>query len=59
MEIPTRFLKCIMLATPEDETAVAMSSASLTDAVAVAMEQTGGQHHAFTTETFLKNGDCC
>jgi hypothetical protein len=36
-----RFLKCIMLATPEDELAGTMSFASLTDAVTVAMESGG------------------
>jgi hypothetical protein len=32
--------------------------ARLTDAVALAMEQWGTQHHVFIVETFLKNGYC-
>jgi hypothetical protein len=48
-----------MFATPEDEMAEIISFASLTDAVAVAMEQWSAQHHAYIVKTFLINGDCC
>jgi hypothetical protein len=34
-----------------------MSFASLTDAVAVAMDQWKAQYHAFIVETVFKNGD--
>jgi hypothetical protein len=44
------------LATPEDEMAGTMSFASLTYAIAVALEQWSTKHHAFIVETFLKNG---
>jgi hypothetical protein len=40
-----------MLATHEDEMEGAMSFASLTNAIAVAMEQWCMQHHAFIVET--------
>jgi glutamine synthetase type III len=46
-----------MLATPEDDMAGAMTFASLSDAVAVAMKQWSMQHCAFTVETFFLNGD--
>jgi hypothetical protein len=46
-------LKSAMLGTAEDEMAGAMSFASLTDAVAVAMEQWSAQHHAFIAEIFF------
>jgi hypothetical protein len=49
-----RFLKCIMLATPEDEMAETMSFASLTDAVAVAMEQWSTRRHAYIVVTVVK-----
>jgi hypothetical protein len=48
-----------MLATPEDEMTGTMSFASLTDAVAAAMEQWNTQHRAYIVETFSENGDCC
>jgi hypothetical protein len=40
-----------MLATREDAMAGTMSFASLTDAIAVAMEQWSAQHSAFIVET--------
>jgi hypothetical protein len=51
------FLNCVMLATPEDNAARTMSFASLTDVVAVVMEQWRRQHCAFIVETFLENCD--
>jgi hypothetical protein len=42
-----------MLVTPEVGMAVIMSFASLTDAVAVAMEKWSAQHHAFVAVTFV------
>jgi hypothetical protein len=52
-------LKFVMLATPEELMAGAMSFASLTDAVAVVMEQWSAQHRAFISEKFFENGDSC
>jgi hypothetical protein len=43
-----------MLATLEDEMAGTISFASLTDVVAVAMEQWSARHLAFIVETFFK-----
>jgi hypothetical protein len=43
-----------MLETPEHEIAGIISFASLTDVVAVAMDQLSAQHHAFIVEIFLK-----
>jgi hypothetical protein len=48
-----------MLVICEDEMVGTMSFASLTDAVAVAVEQWSAQHCVFIVEMFLKNGDCC
>jgi hypothetical protein len=42
------------LATPEDFIAEAISFASLTDAIAVAMEQWSAQRSEFIVEIFLK-----
>jgi hypothetical protein len=46
-----------MLANCEDDMAGTMSFASLTDAAAVAMEQSSAQHCEFIVDTFFKNGD--
>jgi hypothetical protein len=46
-----------MLATPEDVMVGTMSFASLTDAVAVAVELWTVQHCVFIVETIFKNGD--
>jgi hypothetical protein len=45
------------VATPEDEMAGTMSFASLTDTIAVAMEQWSMQDCAFIAETIFKNGN--
>jgi hypothetical protein len=50
MEIPSRLLKCVMLAAPEDEMAGTISFASLTDAAAIDMEERGAQHREFIVE---------
>jgi hypothetical protein len=42
-----------MLVTPEDEMVGTMSFASLTDAVAVAMEQWSTQYREFIVDTFF------
>jgi hypothetical protein len=47
-------LKCVILATPEDEVARTMPFASLADAVAVAMEQWSTQFRAFSVKVKIK-----
>jgi hypothetical protein len=48
------FKMCYVGNPPEDDMVGTMSFASLTDAVAVAMEQWSAQHCAFIIETFFK-----